>query len=197
MKMPEDFLLILTPDFFFCGRTFWWVIDLYLILIFTSVPGKTKKSDRNSCSHQLCECDREFAMCLQKYLPCPNSKALCKSKQRLLQNIFMGVASGKGMHDPHKHKHHKPHHHKHHKPHHHKDHSPQQFIQVNVCLFVFLFIFLFFVFLLVFFIPFICLFLYFFCWCNHKNSIQSKTTSIGQELIYEVKLQTWAWPGRP
>jgi len=94
------------------------------------IPGKTSKSDRNSCSHQLCECDREFAMCLQRQMPCPNSKALCKSKQRLIQNVFMGVSSGKGMHNPHKqHKHHKPHHHKHHKPHHHHDHSPERFIQ--------------------------------------------------------------------
>ena len=77
---------------------------------FFSVPGKTKKSDRNSCSHQLCECDREFAMCLQKYLPCPNSKAMCKSKQRLWQNVLMGVGSGNGVHNPYKH--HKHHHHK-------------------------------------------------------------------------------------
>ena len=27
--------------------------------------------------------------------------------------------------------------------------------------------------------------------------IQSETKAIGQELIYEVKLQTSAWPGRP
>ena len=67
-----------------------------------SVPGKTKKSDRNSCSHQLCECDREFAMCLQKYLPCPTSKAVCKSKQRLWQNVLMGVGSGHGTHNPYK-----------------------------------------------------------------------------------------------
>jgi len=66
------------------------------------IPGKTKKSDRNSCSHQLCECDREFAMCLQKYLPCPTSKAVCKSKQRLWQNVLMGVGSGHGTHNPYK-----------------------------------------------------------------------------------------------
>jgi len=72
------------------------------------IPGKTRKSDRNSCSHQLCECDREFAMCLQKYLPCPNSKAMCKSKQRLWQNVLMGVGSGNGVHNPYKHhSHHK------------------------------------------------------------------------------------------
>lgn len=54
------------------------------------IPGKTQKSNRNSCSHQLCECDREFAMCLQKYLPCPSSKVMCKqSKRRLWQNVLM------------------------------------------------------------------------------------------------------------
>ena len=68
-----------------------------------TVPGKTSKTDRNSCSHQLCECDREFAMCLQKYLPCPKSKAVCKNKKRLWQNLLMGFGSGKGVHDP-KHK---------------------------------------------------------------------------------------------
>jgi len=66
------------------------------------IPGKTRKTDRNSCSHQLCECDREFAMCLQKYLPCPNSKAMCKSKQRLWQNLLMGFSSGNGVHKPEK-----------------------------------------------------------------------------------------------
>ena len=86
-----------------------WLMPLF----FVSVPGKTKKSDRNSCSHQLCECDREFATCLQKYLPCPNSKAMCKSKQRLWQNVLMGVGSGNGVHNPYKH--HKPHKHHHHK----------------------------------------------------------------------------------
>ena len=85
-------------------------ISFFFFLNFFSVPGKTKKSDRNSCSHQLCECDREFAMCLQKYLPCPNSKAMCKSKQRLWQNVLMGVGSGNGVHNPYKH--HKHHHHK-------------------------------------------------------------------------------------
>lgn len=74
------------------------------------IPGKSKKSDRNSCSHQLCECDREFAMCLQKYLPCPTSKAMCKSPKRLWQNILMGFTSGHGMHHPHHH-HEKPHYH--------------------------------------------------------------------------------------
>ena len=60
--------------------TFYLKSDIILITInktcssLFSVPGKTKKSDRNSCSHQLCECDREFGMCLQKYLPCPTTK---------------------------------------------------------------------------------------------------------------------------
>merc|ERR1712141_616076 len=66
------------------------------------IPGKTKKTNRNSCSHQLCECDREFAMCLHKHLPCPKSKAACKNKKRLWQNLLMGLTSGHGMHHPHK-----------------------------------------------------------------------------------------------
>ena len=78
-------------------------VPLMLKKFLFSVPGKTSKTDRNSCSHQLCECDREFAMCLQKYLPCPKSKAVCKNKKRLWQNLLMGFGSGKGVHDP-KHK---------------------------------------------------------------------------------------------
>ena len=84
----------------------------YLLLILSSkthyanfcilVPGKTRKTGRNSCSHQLCECDREFAMCLHKHLPCPKSKAACKNKKRLWQNLLMGLTSGHGMHHPHK-----------------------------------------------------------------------------------------------
>jgi secretory phospholipase A2 len=66
------------------------------------IPGKTKKTNRNSCSHQLCECDREFAMCLHKHLPCPRSKAGCKNKKRKWQNLLMGLTSGHGMHHPHK-----------------------------------------------------------------------------------------------
>lgn len=87
----------------------WFILNLDYLLKFNlknksskSVPGKTRKTDRNSCSHQLCECDREFAMCLQKYLPCPNSKAMCKSKQRLWQNLLMGFSSGNGVHKPEK-----------------------------------------------------------------------------------------------
>merc|ERR1712184_43020 len=45
------------------------------------IPGKTKRSGRNSCSHQLCECDREFAMCLHKHLPCPSIKAACLTQK--------------------------------------------------------------------------------------------------------------------
>jgi len=96
------------------------------------MPGKTKKSDRNSCSHQLCECDREFAMCLQKNLPCPKSKAMCKSKTRLWQNVLMGLGSGKGVHNPYKPHHHHGggHHKKHpHKPHFNPDRSSERFIQ--------------------------------------------------------------------
>ena len=69
---------------------------------FISVPGKSKRTGRNSCSHQLCECDREFAMCLNKHRPCPKSKASCKNKKRLWQNILMAFTSGHGMHHPHK-----------------------------------------------------------------------------------------------
>lgn len=65
------------------------------------IPGKSAKSGRNSCSHQLCECDREFSMCLKRYLPCPTSKAVCKkSPQRMIQNVVMGMASGHGHHVP-------------------------------------------------------------------------------------------------
>ena len=87
-----------------------------------SVPGKTQKSDRNSCSHQLCECDREFAMCLQKYLPCPTTKAMCKSKKRLWQNLLMGVGTGKGVHNPYK---------SHHGHHHDHDQSSERYILLD------------------------------------------------------------------
>lgn len=66
------------------------------------IPGKTKKTNRSSCSHQLCECDREFALCLRKHMPCPKGKASCKNKKRLWQNLLMGLTSGHGMHHPHK-----------------------------------------------------------------------------------------------
>lgn len=66
------------------------------------IPGKSQRTGRNSCSHQLCECDREFAMCLNKHRPCPRSKAACKNKKRLWQNILMAFGSGHGMHHPHK-----------------------------------------------------------------------------------------------
>lgn len=61
------------------------------------IPGKTRRTGRNSCSHQLCECDREFAMCLNKNLPCPQAQKVCGTPQRLLQNLFMGLTSGHGM----------------------------------------------------------------------------------------------------
>lgn len=67
-----------------------------------TVPGKTKDTDRTSCSHQLCECDREFTMCLQKHLPCPTSRAMCgEVPHRLVQNVAMGMATGHGMHHSH------------------------------------------------------------------------------------------------
>lgn len=60
------------------------------------IPGKTKQSGRNSCSHQLCECDRQFAMCLNHHLPCPRAKLACRSPVRLVQNLVSGIASGLG-----------------------------------------------------------------------------------------------------
>lgn len=62
------------------------------------IPGKTKRTNRNSCSHQLCECDREFAMCLNKYLPCPKAKATCivGGANRFLDNLFSVFTSGSG-----------------------------------------------------------------------------------------------------
>ena len=45
------------------------------------------------CSHQLCECDREFVSCLSQY-SCPHTKAMCKSPWRYFQNLFMGLGTG-------------------------------------------------------------------------------------------------------
>ena len=47
----------------------------------------------DSCSHQLCECDRKFVSCLSRY-NCPQSKAMCKSPWRYFQNLFMGLGTG-------------------------------------------------------------------------------------------------------
>ena len=47
----------------------------------------------DSCSHQLCECDREFVSCLAQY-SCPHTKAMCKSPWRYFQNLFMGLGTG-------------------------------------------------------------------------------------------------------
>merc|ERR1712110_236409 len=59
------------------------------------IPGKTKRSGRNSCSHQLCECDREFAMCLHKHLPCPSIKAACLTqKANFIKSIFSAFTPG-------------------------------------------------------------------------------------------------------
>eukprot|EP00096_Caligus_rogercresseyi_P005808 TRINITY_DN21835_c0_g1_i1.p1 TRINITY_DN21835_c0_g1~~TRINITY_DN21835_c0_g1_i1.p1 ORF type:complete len:224 (-),score=36.60 TRINITY_DN21835_c0_g1_i1:219-890(-) len=55
-----------------------------------------RRHSRSSCSHHLCECDREFAICLQKY-DCPNSKAMCHSSWRHFQNLFMDIAKGNGI----------------------------------------------------------------------------------------------------
>ena len=47
----------------------------------------------DSCSHQLCECDRKFVSCLSRF-KCPHSKAMCKSPWRYFQNLFMGLGTG-------------------------------------------------------------------------------------------------------
>ena len=47
----------------------------------------------DSCSHQLCECDRKFVSCLSRF-NCPHSKAMCKSPWRYFQNLFMGLGTG-------------------------------------------------------------------------------------------------------
>lgn len=71
------------------------------------IPGKTKRTGRDSCSHQLCECDREFAMCLHNFCEqpkgtCPLTKVACLDKKaRFFQNLLMGFTSGHGMHHPH------------------------------------------------------------------------------------------------
>merc|ERR1719278_1040751 len=50
----------------------------------------------DSCSHQLCECDRKFVSCLSRF-KCPHSKAMCKSPWRYFQNLFMGLGTGMPM----------------------------------------------------------------------------------------------------
>ena len=47
----------------------------------------------NECSHQLCECDRQFVQCLSRY-PCPTHKAMCRSPWRYFQNLFMDLGTG-------------------------------------------------------------------------------------------------------
>lgn len=43
----------------------------------------------NGCAGRLCECDRQFAMCVRRYR-CPRRRALCHSSPiRLLQNLLM------------------------------------------------------------------------------------------------------------
>ena len=67
----------------------------YYVILLLTVPGKTKRSGRNSCSHQLCECDREFAMCLHKHLPCPSIKAACLTqKANFIKSIFSAFTPG-------------------------------------------------------------------------------------------------------
>ena len=69
------------------------IFKKFYFMAFHLVPGRTKRTNRNSCSHQLCECDREFAMCLNKYLPCPKAKVECivGGANRFLENIFKGL----------------------------------------------------------------------------------------------------------
>ncbi|CAM1324238.1 Uncharacterised protein g8611 [Pycnogonum litorale] len=45
---------------------------------------------KSRCGRQLCECDRRFAMCLQRYR-CPRSKRICKSSKysMIVNNILM------------------------------------------------------------------------------------------------------------
>jgi len=64
------------------------------------IAGKTKANGPGSCSHQLCECDREFVQCLAEY-PCPHKKAMCQSPWRYWQNLFMGLGTGMPMDDSH------------------------------------------------------------------------------------------------
>lgn len=67
------------------------------------ITGKRRGTEKDSCSHHLCECDREFATCLGQF-SCPRTKAMCRSPWRYWQNLFMGLGTGQSMHDPH-HKH--------------------------------------------------------------------------------------------
>jgi len=74
------------------------------------IAGSTKKTNSGSCSHQLCECDREFVECLKEF-PCPHKKAMCRSPWRYWQNLFMGLGTGMemGQHrKPHRHHRFKP-----------------------------------------------------------------------------------------
>jgi len=64
------------------------------------MAGKTKKTNAGSCSHQLCECDREFVECLKEF-PCPYKKAMCRSPWRYWQNLFMGLGTGMPMDESH------------------------------------------------------------------------------------------------
>ena len=71
------------------------VVNTALALLPTShlilLVGDRKGGD--SCSHQLCECDRKFVSCLSRF-KCPHSKAMCKSPWRYFQNLFMGLGTG-------------------------------------------------------------------------------------------------------
>ncbi|XP_068627057.1 uncharacterized protein [Battus philenor] len=50
---------------------------------------QTRHNFINGCAARLCECDRKFAMCVQRY-SCPRGRALCHSSPlRLLQNLLM------------------------------------------------------------------------------------------------------------
>merc|ERR1712106_762949 len=60
---------------------------------YCSAGGSSLLTGGGLCSHQLCECDREFASCIADY-PCPHTKAMCKSPWRYWQNLFMGLGTG-------------------------------------------------------------------------------------------------------
>ena len=85
--------MLLSPEYFgrLIGQDSNWSyyfnhIKAFLCLCFL-VPGKTKQSGRDSCSHQLCECDRQFAMCLNHHLPCPRNKLACRYKHNTEKSL--------------------------------------------------------------------------------------------------------------
>eukprot|EP00095_Tigriopus_kingsejongensis_P007112 maker-scaffold130_size324016-snap-gene-2.24 protein:Tk07112 transcript:maker-scaffold130_size324016-snap-gene-2.24-mRNA-1 annotation:"basic phospholipase a2 2" len=60
----------------------------------------SRNNGRDSCSHQLCECDRQFSMCLKSF-QCPKGQAVCPDDgARMAQNVFMGFGTGQGFQKP-------------------------------------------------------------------------------------------------